>query len=148
MMNGPRMLKGYRVLDFGQFVAGPTCGRLLAEMGAEVVKLELAPGGDRVREGGFKPVQPEYKNSSQSTYYLQHNHSKLSFAIDLKQPRARELVNAMLPKFDVLVENFAARRDRTAGIFLRKCQAGEPAHHHVLDLDGWANRTAVNQGRL
>jgi CoA:oxalate CoA-transferase len=107
MMNGPRMLEGYRVLDFGQFVAGPTCGRLLAEMGAEVVKLELAPEGDRVREGGFKPVQPEYKGSSQSTYYLQHNHSKLSFAIDLKQPQARELVTAMLPKFDVLVENFA-----------------------------------------
>jgi CoA:oxalate CoA-transferase len=107
MMNGPKMLEGYRVLDFGQFVAGPTCGRLLAEMGAEVVKLELAPDGDRVREGGFKPTQPEYKQSSQSTYYLQHNHSKLSFAIDLKQPRARELVTAMLPKFDVLVENFA-----------------------------------------
>jgi CoA:oxalate CoA-transferase len=107
MMNGPRMLEGYRVLDFGQFVAGPTCGRLLAEMGAEVVKLELAPEGDRVREGGFKPAQPEYKHSSQSTYYFQHNHSKLSFAIDLKKPRARELVTAMLPKFDVLVENFA-----------------------------------------
>src|SRR6516162_1268498 len=107
IMNNPRMLEGYRVLDFGQFVAGPTCGRLLAEMGAEVVKLELAPDGDRVREGGFKPMQPEYKSSSQSTYYFQHNHSKLSFAIDLKQSRARELVTAMLPKFDVLVENFA-----------------------------------------
>lgn len=107
MTNGPRMLEGYRVLDFGQFVAGPTCGRLLAEMGAEVVKLELAPEGDRVREGGFKPMQPEYKGSSHSTYYFQHNHSKLSFAIDLKKPGARELVTAMLPKFDVLVENFA-----------------------------------------
>jgi CoA:oxalate CoA-transferase len=107
MTNGPRMLEGYRVLDFGQFVAGPTCGRLLAEMGAEVVKLELAPEGDRVREGGFKPIHPEYKGSSQSTYYFQHNHTKLSFAIDLKKPGARELVTAMLPKFDVLVENFA-----------------------------------------
>jgi CoA:oxalate CoA-transferase len=106
-MNRPRMLEGYRVLDFGQFVAGPTCGRLLAEMGAEVVKLELAPEGDRVREGGFKPLQAEYKHSSQSTYYFQHNHSKLSFAIDLKKPAARKLVTAMLPKFDVLVENFA-----------------------------------------
>jgi CoA:oxalate CoA-transferase len=107
MMNGPKMLEGYRVLDFTQFVAGPTCARLLAEMGAEVVKLELAPEGDRVREGGFKPQQPEYKHSSQSSYYMQHNHSKLSFAIDLKKPGARELVTAMLPKFDVLVENFA-----------------------------------------
>jgi CoA:oxalate CoA-transferase len=107
MTNGPKMLEGYRVLDFGQFVAGPTCGRLLAEMGAEVVKLELAPEGDRVREGGFKPMQPEYKHSSQSSYYFQHNHSKLSFAIDLKKPGARDLVTSMLPKFDVLLENFA-----------------------------------------
>ena len=55
MANKPRMLEGYRVLDFTQFVAGPTCTRLLAEMGAEVIKLELAPDGDRVRAGGLKP---------------------------------------------------------------------------------------------
>jgi len=107
MPNKPRMLEGYRVLDFTQFVAGPTCTRLLAEMGAEVIKLELAPGGDRVRGGGLKPLQPEQKDSSHSTYYLQHNHSKLSFAIDLKKPGARELVMSMIPKIDVVVENFA-----------------------------------------
>ena len=55
MPNKPRMLEGYRVLDFTQFVAGPTCTRLLAEMGAEVIKLELAPEGDRVRACGLKP---------------------------------------------------------------------------------------------
>src|SRR5579863_360061 len=103
----PRMLEGYRVLDFTQFVAGPTCTRILAEMGAEVIKLELAPAGDRVRGGGLKPLKPEFKDSSTSTYYLQHNHSKLSFAIDLKQPGARELVMSMVPKVDVIVENFA-----------------------------------------
>jgi len=106
-MSAKRMLEGYRVLDFTQFVAGPTCTRLLAEMGAEVVKLELAPDGDRVRGGGLKPLQPEHKNTSHSSYYLQHNHTKLSFAIDLKKPAARELVMSMIPKFDVLVENFA-----------------------------------------
>lgn len=107
MPNKPRMLEGYRVLDFTQFVAGPTCTRLLAEMGAEVIKLELAPGGDRVRGGGLKPLQPEHKDSSHSTYYMQHNHSKLSFAIDLKKPGARELVMSMIPEIDVVVENFA-----------------------------------------
>jgi CoA:oxalate CoA-transferase len=105
MPNAPRMLEGYRVLDFTQFVAGPTCTRLMAELGAEVVKLELAPGGDRIREAGFKPRND--KSSSHSTYYMQHDHSKLSFAIDMKQPGARELVLSMIPKFDVLVENFA-----------------------------------------
>ena len=105
----PRMLEGYRVLDFTQFVAGPTCTRLLAEMGAEVIKLELAPDGDRVRGGGLKPQAPENKNTTHSTYYLQHNHCKLSFAIDLKKPGARELVMSMIPKVDVVVENFAPR---------------------------------------
>lgn len=107
MSSMPRMLEGYRVLDFTQFVAGPTCTRLLGEMGAEVVKLELAPEGDSVRAGGLKPLQPEHRNTTISTYYLQHDHSKLSFAIDMKKDRARELVRAMIPKFDVLVENFA-----------------------------------------
>jgi crotonobetainyl-CoA:carnitine CoA-transferase CaiB-like acyl-CoA transferase len=102
-----RMLEGYRALDFTQMVAGPTCTRILAEMGAEVIKLELAPEGDRVRAGGLKSLKPEFKNSTTSTYYMQHNHSKLSFAIDLKQPEARALVMSMLPKIDVLVENFA-----------------------------------------
>jgi CoA:oxalate CoA-transferase len=105
MTNSPKMLEGYRVLDFTQYVAGPTCSRLMAELGAEVVKLELAPGGDRVRDWGLKPRTTE--RSSHSTYYMQHDHSKLSFAIDLKHPGARELVMSMIPKFDVLVENFA-----------------------------------------
>jgi CoA:oxalate CoA-transferase len=105
MANAPRMLEGYRVLDFTQFVAGPTCTRLMAELGAEVVKLELAPDGDRIRDAGFKPR--DNKQSSHSTYYMQHDHSKLSFAIDMKQPGARELVMSMIPKFDVVVENFA-----------------------------------------
>jgi CoA:oxalate CoA-transferase len=105
MTNLPRMLEGYRVLDFTQYVAGPTCTRLMAEFGAEVVKLELAPGGDRVRDWGLKPRTAPA--SSHSTYYMQHDHSKLSFAIDMKQPGARELVLSMIPKFDVLVENFA-----------------------------------------
>ena len=85
MASSQGMLEGYRVLDFTQMVAGPTCTRILAEMGAEVIKLELAPDGDRVRAGGLKPLPAELKNSTTSTYYLQHNHSKLS--LDRKSTR-------------------------------------------------------------
>src|SRR5258705_11429704 len=91
MPNKPQMLEGYRVLDFSQFVAGPTCSRILAEMGAEVIKVEIAPEGDRTRSAGLKPLDGKHKSTTHSTYYMQHNHSKLSIALDLKKPAAREL---------------------------------------------------------
>ena len=122
----PRMLEGYRVLDFTQFVAGPTCTRLLGEMGAEVIKLELAPAGDRVRADGLKSRLPEYEGSSHSTYYLQHNHSKLSFAIDMKKPGARELVMSMIPQVDVVVENFAPRVIDRLGFSYKDVKAVNP----------------------
>src|SRR5215813_11198336 len=79
------MLTGYRVLDITQFVAGPTCTRILAELGAEGIKRELAPSGDRGRASGDKPRDTKFKASSQSTYFFQHNHSKKSLAVDIKQ---------------------------------------------------------------
>ena len=110
------MLKGYRVLDLTQYVAGPTCTRILAELGAEVVKVELAPYGDRGRLFGDRPLDPALKKTSQSTYNVQHNHSKKSFAVDFKQERGRELIKALVPKVDVLVENFAPGVMQRAGL--------------------------------
>ena len=110
------MLKGYRVLDLTQYVAGPTCTRILAELGAEVIKVELAPYGDRGRLFGDRPLDPELKKTSQSTYNLQHNHSKKSFAVDFKQERGRALIKALVPKVDVLVENFAPGVMQRAGL--------------------------------
>jgi CoA:oxalate CoA-transferase len=103
------MLTGYRVLDITQFVAGPTCTRLLAEAGADVIKVELAPYGDRSRIQGIKPrARPgEAAASSQSTYFFQHNHSKRSLALQWKHPRATEILKALAAKADVLVENFS-----------------------------------------
>src|SRR5262245_51998965 len=112
----PAMLTGYRVLDITQFVAGPTCGRILVELGAEVIKIELAPFGDRSRTQGVKPRDPAYKESSQSSYYLQHNHSKRSLALDFKHARGRELIRRLVAKSDVLVENFAPGAMARAGL--------------------------------
>jgi crotonobetainyl-CoA:carnitine CoA-transferase CaiB-like acyl-CoA transferase len=107
MQTNAPMLSGYRVLDIAQFVAGPTCTRIMAELGAEVIKVEFAPSGDRGRASGDKPRDPRFKSASQSTYYFQHNHSKKSLAIDVKQGRGRDLIKALVAKSDVLVENFA-----------------------------------------
>lgn len=101
------MLTGYRVLDITQFVAGPTCTRILAELGAEVIKVELAPAGDHGRQSGLKARGEGLDDCTQSTYFVQHNHSKKSLAIDVKSPKGLELIKRMVPKVDVLVENFS-----------------------------------------
>jgi CoA:oxalate CoA-transferase len=108
------MLTGYRVLDITQFVAGPTCTRILAELGADVIKVELAPHGDRSRIQGIKPREP--KGSSQSTYFFQHNHSKRSLALQWKHPRSAEILKTLAAKVDVLVENFAPGVMARAGL--------------------------------
>lgn len=94
------ILDGIRVLDFSQALAGPTTTRLMAEMGAEVIKVELAPNGEASR------ALP-YLRNGRSGYYIQQNRGKKSIAIDRKDPRSIELVMKVLEKCDVLVENFA-----------------------------------------
>ena len=110
------MLTGYRVLDLTQVVAGPTATRLLAEMGAEVVKVELAPAGDHGRQAGLKPRDPRFAASSASTHFAQHNHSKRTLAVDLKQEAGRALLRRLAGKVDVLVENFAPGVMARAGL--------------------------------
>ena len=94
------VLDGYKVLDFTQVLAGATCTRLLAEMGAEVIKVELAPKGDFSR--GFGAFR-----DGRSAYYIQQNRGKKSLCIDAKKPEGIEILKALVPKVDVLVENFA-----------------------------------------
>ncbi len=101
------MLTAYRVLDITQFVAGPTCTRILAEMGADVIKVELAPQGDHGRRSGLRAQGDENRDCTQSTYFVQHNHSKRSIGVDLKSEQGQALIRRMLPRIDVLVENFA-----------------------------------------
>jgi len=113
--NAP-MLTGIRVLDLCQIVAGPTCTRMMAELGAEVIKVELPPGGDRTRAGGLKPLAPEYGDSSQSTYFFQHNHSKKSLVLDFRHPRGREVLKTLIARTDVLVENFTPGVMARAGL--------------------------------
>jgi crotonobetainyl-CoA:carnitine CoA-transferase CaiB-like acyl-CoA transferase len=94
------ILDGYKVLDFSQVLAGPTVTRLMAEMGAEIIKVELPPGGDRSRH-------LPYLRDGRSGYFVQQNRGKKSLCIDLKNPAGHAAVRELVPKVDVLVENFA-----------------------------------------
>src|SRR5690242_18694149 len=100
MEKRPRMLEGYRVLDFTHFVAGPTCTRILGEMGADVIKVERSQRGDHVRALGVV-------RDGMSSYYFQHNHCKRSLALDFSKPEAKQIILDLIPKIDVVVENFA-----------------------------------------
>ncbi len=94
------VLDGYKVLDFTQYVAGPTVTLMMAEMGAEVIKVELAPGGDKTR------VAPVLRDG-RSGYFVHHNRGKLSLCIDAKHPAGLAILKALVAKVDVVVENFA-----------------------------------------
>jgi CoA:oxalate CoA-transferase len=94
------MLAGYKVLDFTQYVAGPTVTKLMAEMGAEIIKIELAPSGDLSRNF-------PYIKDKRSAYYVQQNRGKLSFCLDMKTPAAKAIIRELIPKVDVLTQNFA-----------------------------------------
>ena len=120
------MLTGYRILDITQFVAGPTCTRIMAELGAEVIKVELAPFGDRGRAAGDKARDAKFNNASQSTYFFQHNHSKKSLAIDVKHARGRELIKALAAKADVVVENFVPGAMKRMGLGYDDLKAVNP----------------------
>jgi len=102
--SGP--LAGLRVLDFTQALAGPFCTQQLADLGAEVVKVEALSGGDLSRGSGpFHEADPERKHSG---YFHSINRGKTSIAVDLKSAAGVELIKRLIPQFDVVVENFRA----------------------------------------
>lgn len=89
-------LDGIRVLEFTHAVMGPTCGLLLADMGAEVIKIEPAPGGDHTRRlRGFG-----------TGYFTFFNRNKKSLAVNAKSDEGREIICRLAGAADVLVENF------------------------------------------
>ena len=92
-------LSDITVLDLTRAVAGPTCTRMLVEMGARVIKIESAPNGDLIR--GLSVFR-----DGRSLYFVQQNRGKESVCINLKDPRGVALVAELVGKVDVVVENF------------------------------------------
>lgn len=98
MTEPSRPLEGLRVLDFSTTIAGPHCSRLLADMGADVVKVE-SPEGDLMRS---RPVQRD----GFSTMFGQLNAGKKSIVLDLKKPEAVAAIKKLIATVDILVENY------------------------------------------
>ena len=99
MSDNPLPLENITVLDFTQIMAGPFCTMLLADMGADIIKIEK-PGGDDIRGIG-----PPFING-ESAAFLQINRNKRSIVMDLKHPDSYDVICKMISKADVIVQNF------------------------------------------
>jgi len=100
-------LSGVRVLDLSRVLAGPWAGQLLADLGAEVIKVERPGSGDDTRAWGppyLKDAAGE--NTSEAAYYLCANRNKESIAIDITRPEGQRLVRELAALSDVVIENF------------------------------------------
>lgn len=95
-------LEGIRVIDFTRMLAGPYLTMNLADLGAEVLKIEERGKGDDTR--GFPPHTP----NGESSFFVGTNRSKRSITVDLKRPEGQEVVRELILQADILVENFRA----------------------------------------
>ena len=93
------LLSGIRVLDLSRVMSGPFCTSMLADLGAEVIKIEMPSFGDEARH--FGPFQ-----DGESTYFMLLNRNKKSVTVNMKTAEGRALLESLIPKCDVLVENF------------------------------------------
>ena len=92
-------LSGIRVLDLGRFVAGPFCSVLLADMGADVVKIEIPGRGDDIRRHGIVV-------NGESSHFVGMNRGKKSITLDLRSEDGKGIFRRLAREADVLVENF------------------------------------------
>jgi crotonobetainyl-CoA:carnitine CoA-transferase CaiB-like acyl-CoA transferase len=97
-MRGP--LSGIKVLELAQIMAGPTCGIMLADLGADVVKVERVPGGDDTRMMNRPSVRGE------SAAFMAMNRNKRGIALNLKLPAAQQALKRMVARADVVTENY------------------------------------------
>jgi crotonobetainyl-CoA:carnitine CoA-transferase CaiB-like acyl-CoA transferase len=120
-------LQGVRVLDLSRVLAGPWCTQTLADLGADVIKVERPGSGDDTRSWGppFLPA-PDGRDSAESAYYLGANRNKRSVTIDLAQPAGQALVRRLARRSDVLVENFKVGDMARYGLSADALRAEQP----------------------
>lgn len=136
---GQLPLHGIRVVEFCHVIMGPSCGLVLAELGAEVIKVEPAPGGDRTRA-----LKGHIAGS-----FVYYNRSKRSIALDLKSDQGRALAHRLVAGADVVTENYAPGTAERLGIGYDTLSALNPRLIYCA-LKGYLpgpyeNRTALDE---
>ncbi len=114
-----RTLAGINVVDLSRYLSGPTATMLLADMGADVIKVESLPHGDPARESG--PF-----HGDQSVYYMASNRNKRSLAVDVRDPRGIDVVRRLVAGADVLVQNFKPGTIEAMGLGYDEVSASNP----------------------
>lgn len=119
-------LSGIRVLDLSRVLAGPWATQLLADLGAEVIKVERPGEGDDTRSWGPPFLQPEWDLPAESAYFLCANRGKKSMAVDIASPQGAALIRDLAASCDVLVENFKVGGLRKYGLDAPSLRAENP----------------------
>lgn len=113
-------LHGLRVLEFGQFIAGPFCGQLLADFGADVVKIEPPGGGDAMRQWGRTDAE------GRTLWWPVIARGKRSVTLDLRKPEGQALARDLAREADIVVENFRVGRMEEWGLGYQDLKAVNP----------------------
>ena len=116
----PTMLSGIRVLDLTQYLSGPSATQLLAGLGADVIKVEPAPGGDPTR---WVPAVRD----DRSAFFVQQNRGKRSICVDLAEVAGHRLIRDLIAACDVVVENFGPGVLEKRGLDYESLRADHPA---------------------
>ncbi|MNV01265.1 CaiB/BaiF CoA transferase family protein [Acidovorax facilis] len=113
-------LDGVRVLDLSRVFAGPLCGQVLADFGADVIKVEHPGRGDDTRDWGMRIGKTE------TTYYNSMNRNKRSITVDLQTPEGVKIIRDLLPQCDVVVQNFKTGGAEKLGLGYEQLKAIKP----------------------
>ena len=104
MSEQKQILEGVRILDLTQWLAGPQATRLMVDLGAEVIKVELPPKGEHSRH--IRIVPKDGKDGATPSYFIMHNRGKKSLCVDIKKPEGHDVIKNLIKHSDVLFENF------------------------------------------
>ena len=115
-------LAGIKVLDISRVLAGPWCGQMLADMGADVIKVERPGSGDDTRHWG----PPWLAGTEESAYYLCANRGKRSLTVDMAKPEGQAVIKQLVAQSDVLIENFKVGGLKRYGLDYASLQALNP----------------------